>query len=170
MDPHFSGPSLPAGNPQPHLQLIRDQSAKGGSDNPKISQKSILLDSGRATGFHGCLFQFLPGSSLSVPSPPLSLSPLPHVLSPSMGGRRGSLKGGSRPTGGLTGLEGSPGLRPLLPGPESPWRGQRFGRAFSALLHCWTIDLCDPCEVDDPLWAHLPTCKWENWTHGLSGP
>lgn len=71
------------------------------------------------------------------------------------------------------GLEGSPGLGPSCRDLSSLGEANALahqGRAFSVLLRCWTIGLCDPWEVDDPLWAHLPTCKWENWTFGVSGP
>lgn len=56
-------------------------SQPGGSGNPKISQKSILSDSRRATGFQGCLFQYIPGPFLPLPSSPSVPFSLPHVPS-----------------------------------------------------------------------------------------
>ena len=76
--PPLSRPSLPSGNPHDQSAMInqpRRGAGEGGSDNPKINQKSILLDSGRATIVQGCLFQFLPDRPLSIPSLILSLSP-----------------------------------------------------------------------------------------------
>lgn len=120
------------------------------------------------------MLQFPPDPSLSIPSPPPPLSPssLPHV--PFCGGNTECLSWEAPgPQEGSSGLGRIPALRPsslgLNPlGNSNP--SAHLGWALSCLLHCWTAGLCDICEVKDPLWACLPTCKWEDWTHGLLGP
>lgn len=75
-------------------------SQPGGSGNPKISQKSILSDSRRATGFQGCLFQYLPGPFLPLPSSP-SVPLFPTSCPLLWGKHRVSVTGSSRSTGGF---------------------------------------------------------------------